>query len=217
MTKKAATLGASATEMVTDGLRKAILGGEYAAGAKLSQDGLANRFGTSRIPVREALRHLAAEGLVSIHSNRGATVTTLSLRDVLEIMDIRIALECCAIRFAIPNVVESDIAEASSVLSHYDEEERPEGWSEINWRFHKALYAPCDRPRLLALIEANFSYVDRLSRMRISMRSGKELPLKEHYLIFEAWRDGDVDRAERILREHLRATQKMLMAAGRLT
>lgn len=217
MSKNAAMLGASATEMVRDGLRKAILGGEYASGAKLSQDGLATRFGTSRIPVREALRHLEAEGLVTIHSNRGATVTTLSLREVLEIMDIRIALECCAIRFAIPNIVEADIRKASDVLASYDHEDEPEGWSEINWRFHKALYAPCDRPRLLALIESNFSYVDRLSRMRISRRSGKDLPLEEHYLIFEAWRDGDIDRAERVLRDHLVATQKMLMAAGRLT
>lgn len=217
MSKNAAMLGASATEMVRDGLRKAILDGEYASGAKLSQDGLATRFGTSRIPVREALRHLEAEGLVTIHSNRGATVTTLSLREVLEIMDIRIALECCAIRFAIPNIVEADITKASDVLASYDHEDEPEGWSEINWRFHKALYAPCDRPRLLALIESNFSYVDRLSRMRISRRSGKDLPLEEHYLIFEAWRDGDIDRAERVLRDHLVATQKMLMAAGRLT
>ena len=99
----------SAPNTVREGLRRAILAGEFAPGSQLRQDELAQRFGTSRIPVREALRQLEAEGLVSILPNRGATVSSLSLDEVLELMEIRIALECRALRMAIPNMVDTDL------------------------------------------------------------------------------------------------------------
>ena len=73
-----------------DGLRQAILNGSYVAGEQLRQDELAERFGTSRIPVREAFRQLEAEGLVTLVANKGAVVTTLSLDEVLD--DLTFAL-----------------------------------------------------------------------------------------------------------------------------
>src|SRR6266480_5545786 len=79
----------SAPDVVRDGLRKAIFDGDLVAGTQLRQDEIASRFGTSRIPVREALRQLESEGLVIFHPNRGAVVKGLSLEDVLEMLDIR--------------------------------------------------------------------------------------------------------------------------------
>jgi DNA-binding GntR family transcriptional regulator len=205
----------SAPELVREQLREAIISGELVSGAKLSQDELAARFGTSRIPVREALRQLEAEGLVTLYPNRGAVVATLSLADVLEIMEIRIALECRALQLAIPNMIDSDLDGAEEILKRYDAEPEPASWSEMNWRFHEALYSPCNLSRLLALIEANFGHVSRFMRVQISRAVGREGPQRDHHNILNACREADVEKAVKLLEKHLLGTQKALMAMGR--
>lgn len=206
---------ASAPVLVREQLREAIISGELASGAKLSQDELAARFGTSRIPVREALRQLEAEGLVTLYPNRGAVVATLSLADVLEIIEIRIALECRALQLAIPNMIEDDLDAAEEILKRYDTEPEPANWSEMNWRFHEALYSPCNLPRLLALIEANIGHMKRFMRVQISKTIGRDLPQQDHHNILNACREGDIEKAVKLLEKHLIGTQKALMAMGR--
>jgi DNA-binding GntR family transcriptional regulator len=205
----------SAPDLVREGVRKAILDGAFGPGTQLRQDELAERYGTSRIPVREALRQLEAEGLVTIHPNRGAVVSTLSLDDVLEMLEIRIALECRALRLAIPNMVDVDFEAAADILKSYDAEPRPQKWGEMNWQFHKALYAPSNRPKLIAMIEANYGHVGRFIRVQVSLAAGKERPQREHYAMLEACRRGDADGAARMLEEHIIHTQKSLVAAAR--
>lgn len=204
-----------APDLVSDGVRKAIFAGDFEPGAQLRQDELADRYGTSRIPVREALRQLEAEGLVTIHPNRGAVVATLSLDDVLEMLEIRIALECRALRLAVPNMVDVDIDAAAAILKSYDEEPRPQNWGEMNWRFHKALYAPCNRAKLIAMIEANYGHVGRFIRVQVSLAAGKERPQREHHAMLDACRRGDTDTAVRMLEDHIIHTQKSLQAAAR--
>lgn len=201
--------------MVRDELRKVIYAGAISPGAQLRQDELAHRFGTSRIPVREALRQLEAEGLVSILPNRGAKVSDLSLDQVLELLDIRIALECRALRLAIPNMIHADYEAAADILRSYDLEPDPRRWGEMNWAFHEALYAPCGRAKLLAMIGANYGHVGRFIRAWVSRAAGKERPQREHYALLDACRINHVDRAVGTLEDHLLQTQKSLMAAGR--
>lgn len=208
-------LPVSAPELVREQLREAIISGELVSGAKLSQDELAARFGTSRIPVREALRQLEAEGLVTLYPNKGAVVATLSLADVLEIMEIRIALECRALQLAIPNMIDADLDGAEELLKRYDAEPEPAKWSEMNWRFHEALYSPCNHSRLVALIEANFGHVNRFMRVQISKTVGREGPQRDHHNILNACREGDVEKSVKLLEKHLLGTQKALMAMGR--
>lgn len=205
----------SVPDLVRDRVRKAIFAGDFEPGAQLRQDELAARYGTSRIPVREALRKLEAEGLVTIHPNRGAVVSTLSLDDVLEMLEIRIALECRALRLAIPNIVDVDIEAAADILKSYDAEPRPQKWGEMNWQFHKTLYAPCSRPKLIAMIEANYGHVGRFIRVQVSLAAGKERPQREHYAMLDACRRSDSDAAVRMLEEHIVHTQKSLLAASR--
>ncbi len=88
------------SETLVDALREAILTGRYAPGARLVQDDLAAAFGVSRIPLREALRRLEGEGLVVISPNRGAIVRPLAPKDVVDLYDLRLALESLAIRRA---------------------------------------------------------------------------------------------------------------------
>lgn len=203
--------------MVRDGLRKAIFDGDLVAGTQLRQDELASRFGTSRIPVREALRQLESEGLVTLHPNRGAAVSSISLEDVLELLEIRIGLECRALKLAIPNMVGDDFDLAAEILRGYDDEPEPRKWGEMNWRFHETLYIPCQRPKLLSMIESNYGHVGRFVRLQVSMAAGKEQPNRDHWAILDACRAGDAGKAVKLLEDHIVQTQKSLMAAMRRT
>ena len=117
--------------------------------------------------------------------NRGAVVSDLSIDEVVELLEIRIALECHALRLAIPAMGDIDLDDARAILRSYDDEPDPEKWGAFNWRFHKALYAPCNRPRLLAMIEANYGHVGRFTRALVSRATGKDRPQREHYQLLE--------------------------------
>jgi DNA-binding GntR family transcriptional regulator len=200
---------------VREALRRAISSGELAPGVQLRQDELAERFGTSRIPVREALRQLEAEGFVTILPNRGAVVSDLSIDEVVELLEIRIALECHALRLAIPAMSEIDLDEATKILRSYDKAPDPAQWGAFNWTFHATLYAPCNRPRLLAMVEANYGHVGRFTRALVSRATGKERPQREHYRLLELCREGEIEKAVRLLREHIEQTQRTLRSAQR--
>lgn len=205
----------SAPDIVREGLRKAILSGNLAEGKQLRQDELAEQFGTSRIPVREALRQLEAEGLVKIVPNKGALVRRLSVDDVLEMLDIRIGLECHALRLAIPNMADEDFLAAEEILDSYNREPSPDGWGAMNRSFHLALYAPCHRPRLMAMIEANFGHADRFVRTQVSKVAGKDRPQKEHMRILELCREGQIEKAVTLLQSHIEQTKRSVQASLR--
>ena len=205
-----------APELVRSRLREAIFSGKLQPGKQLRQEELAERYGISRIPVREALRQLEAEGLVTRQPNRGAMVAAVSIQEVIEMLDIRIGLECRALALAVPNMIDSDFEAATKLLKSYDKEPRPQKWGEMNWRFHETLYAPCNRPKLIEMIQANYGHVNRFTRTQVSMASGKEKPQKEHYEILQACIAGDAQRAATLLKAHITQTQKSLMAASRL-
>lgn len=196
-------------------LRDRILSGTLAGGVPLRQEELAARYGVSRSPVREALRQLEADGLVTYEANRGAVVSSVSLADALEMLEIRIALECRALRLAVPLMTDSDFARIAAVLEAYGDAETATDWGRLNRDFHIALYAPSDRPRLLALIQDNFDNANRFARLQVSIATGKERPHREHQDIFLACRDGDIDAAVQLLEAHIAYSQKALAAAVR--
>jgi len=203
------------TDALVEALRGDIASGRLTPGEPLRQEELAQRFRTSRIPVREALRALQAEGLVSYSPNRGATVTIVSDSEILEMLEVRIALECHALRMAVPNAAESDLADARRILEHYDAAPDPLAWSEMNWRFHWALYLPCDCRRLLDAIERNFKHFNAAARQRVSAVTGKERPQREHYRLLSLAEKGRADDAAALLADHIRGTQRSVRARSR--
>src|SRR5262250_2935783 len=117
----------SLTSAVADKLRDQIIRGEIAEGTQLRQDAIATQYQVSRIPVREALRQLDAEGLIAIVPNRGAVVPALSPDDIEEIFLIRALFEPEVLKRSIPHLTEEDLAEADAVLRTYVSElRRPE-------------------------------------------------------------------------------------------
>ncbi|MDM0029529.1 GntR family transcriptional regulator [Variovorax saccharolyticus] len=204
-------------QTIRDVLREEILSGLLPGGSALRQDTLAERFNASRIPVREALRQLESEGLVTHHLNRGAVVTSMNVEQICEMLDIRVALECHAARLAVPNMVERDFEAMDRILDAYQASTEVAEWAEYNRRFHLALSAPANNLRLRQLIEEYCLNTDRFTHVAMSQATGKEKPQADHRCLVEACRRRDVPAVVRLLEEHIMDTRRELMATARGT
>lgn len=194
----------TAAELVADAIRGAIIDGTLQDNDALRQAELAEEFGVSRIPIREALIRLEAEGFVRIHSNAGARVSRLSHHEVREIYQIRTALEGLALRLAIPRLSADDLARARSALGTTEDRTANQGYGEWNAAFHMALYEPAQAPRLLNLIRQLHLQADRYLRLAYS-RFGSyfEQSQREHRAILAACERREPDEAVSLLNDHL--------------
>lgn len=202
--KKAVT----ATQKAYEEIKRRIMDGVLAEGAPIRQDEVAQAMGVSKIPVREALMRLQSEGLVVLTPNAGATVATLTVADYLEMLDMRIALECRALELAVPNMASSDIARARQLLAAYDRAMTQQEWSDLNQRFHECLYAPANRPRLMAMIRSVEDLMGRILRLRVSMAAEHSRSHQEHVQILDACEEGNTASAVKLLRKHIEQTQR---------
>src|SRR6476659_9698560 len=131
--------------MTLDAIRDGILHGHYIEGDPLRQDALADELGVSRIPIREALRQLETEGLVTFNPHRGAIVSSLSLEEIEEVFDLRASIESDLLRRAIPHLTTHQLDQADEVLERYAVALRAGDvakWGVLNWQLHASLYAP---------------------------------------------------------------------------
>jgi DNA-binding GntR family transcriptional regulator len=204
---------ASRKDAVAGALRESIVSGDLPAGSRLDLDEIASRVGVSRMPVREAIKQLEAEGLVTIYPHRGVEVSQLDIADIEEIFDIRIVLETRAAELAIPQLTEDDFAAIEAILKRMD---RPDisgkTWRDLNQRFHHTINEASGSPRLVAMIEGLRINVERYVSAYLAMR-GYEHPQKQHWALLKACRDRDVSRAKEIIKEHFTDTARMLVAA----
>ncbi|MBA8879505.1 GntR family transcriptional regulator [Phyllobacterium myrsinacearum] len=205
----------TAADQVASTLREAIVKGIISSGTALRQDDLAMRFGTSRMPVRDALRLLEAEGLVSIHPTRGAFVAEMDAVEISEIFTIRELLECAALHLAFPFFTDEILDEAESVQDRIAAEPDVSRWGTLNLAFHMTLYNPCRNSRLLSLIEAQHGAADRYVRIFLSNGDFRNLPHKGHRGIIAACRQGDEAQAVQILAEHLQDGRQKLIGSIR--
>jgi DNA-binding GntR family transcriptional regulator len=202
-------------ETVMERLRQEILSGALPAGAQLRQDHIAHAFGVSHIPVREAFRRLEADGLVTTIPRRGAFVSRMSGEDAREITEMRVALECLAVRLSVPNAPAANLAAAEDALRIAGRSAEISDWSEMNLQFHRALYASCGRPRLLATIEGLWRQVDRYLRLVFEIADYQGKSHAEHEAILDAYRRGHVRTAERLAAAHIEEAGEVLAAAFR--
>lgn len=200
------------TEMVAATLRQAIIEGTLASAETLRQDRLAAAFGVSRMPVREALRQLEAEGLVEFFPHRGTVVAAIEPDDILEIFEIRVLLECHAVAKAVAKIDTASLERAAAILDELDSEPDVAKWGELNRRFHLTLYAGLKGSRLHAMIEAQYLHLDRLVRLVLSQLDYAEKSQTEHRALLQHFRDADADAAMRVLRDHLTVSSSNLAA-----
>lgn len=198
-------------EMVADTLRKAIFRGELLPGQKLDQNTIARHLNVSRSPVREALKTLAAEGLVEMEPHRTATVTQLSLEELREMYEIRLVLEALACRLAAPNMDEARVARLEELLEAMDEARSRGEWLEYNSEFHTIIYETAGRPRLLAMITGLRNAIAPYIRQFIASEERKRESRKEHAALVEACRAGDGARAEEVLKKHISASGEFML------
>src|SRR5919197_2325713 len=189
----------TAQELVLASVRKAILSGVLEPGARLRQEELADAFGTSRIPVREALRALEYEGLVTSEPHRGFTVTALDADDIEEVYDLRILLESEAVRRPLPLLTDEDLEELEALFTAMQEATDPDRQLAARERFYLRLYSVTGRPRLVGLIMRLRQEVARVLRWATIQHSSS---IHAHF--FEAVRVGDADRAVSHLAGHYR-------------
>lgn len=191
-------------------LRNTILSGSLGPGTPLRQDKLAAAFGISKIPVREALLRLAAEGLVSVEANRGFAVTRLESAEAEEILDIRAVLECRAVLLAVPRMSSSAIAQATDILDEAEGTDSIERWGELNWAFHASLYEPTNRQKLTQLIRQTSNQTEPYIRVLISNSSYRSTAEREHRAILEACSLQNGEAASALLGQHIRQTGELI-------
>ncbi|WCS27184.1 GntR family transcriptional regulator [Methylobacterium sp. NMS14P] len=197
-------------------IRRRILDGRYPAGSQLRQDGLAAEFGASRIPVREALFQLEAEGLVRILPHRGAMVAPLSPADAAEALELRGALEPRLLALSAPRLTDDDYARADALLEEYAAALRAGAtarWGALNTELHLLLYGRAERPRALGLVGSLLAECDRYTRLQLSTDSAElERADREHREIVRLCRNGHASAACALLTDHIDHVAAALMA-----
>ena len=192
---------------VVERLRERILSGELAEGEQLRQESIAAEFETSRIPVREALSHLAGEGLVRIVGNRGAIVAVLSADEVMQIFETRAVLESYIVRLAIPNMRDEDFRKAEEILVRYEQslehEFEEKSWARWNWNFHSALYAPANRSVMMSFLKTLNLQCDRYTRLHLAVTRDQHQAGKAHRALLNVCRTRDAAAAEEAMKKHI--------------
>ena len=192
---------------VADRLRVEVLSGALLPGSRLLQTNVAQRMNTSTTPVREAMRELAAEGLLDVDPHRGVIVHEPSKAELWEIYEIRMILEPACITRTVENISDGEIKQAASMMELMEAEQDPGIWTVHNNRFHAHL-AQASRSPLLASFLMNLRNRSSLyvaTSMRESPPRMQEAN-REHIDLVQACIDRDVEAAVALTRLHLSST-----------
>ena len=205
------------SEGLVDALRESILTGRYAPGTRLVQDDLAEAFGVSRIPLREALRRLEGEGLVVISPNRGAIVRPLAPKDVVDLYDLRLALEALVLRRAAERYADlRATTKARHALARQAIAARNlTALFRLDRDFHADLAAASDNPHLVAALGAQWSQIMRV--MHAYFQAG-DYPVDtwdDHEAIAEAVAHGQAELAIERMSAHLNGSRDRILAGLR--
>ena len=201
----------STTHSIAACLRNGIIDGELLSGEPLKQTELAKFFGVSRIPVREALRQLESEGWVTFLANKGASVRPLTIEESREIYEILSALECMALKVALPRHTTASLGRVANILEEATAHRGPERDTLYNFQFHMALYAASKRSTLLQMIEGLRKRGERYLRLKLCVEQQWQKSDSEHHAILKACVEGDHQRAVSLLENHLLSTGEMLV------
>ncbi|MEN2740598.1 GntR family transcriptional regulator [Microbacterium sp. X-17] len=203
-------------DYIADALRSAINAGAIEDGALLNQADLAVHFGVSRVPVREALRQLQAEGLVELRAHQLAVVTGLDINRLNEVYLLRAVLESWLLETAAENLTEAHFARARGINEQLRAELSHADWLELNAAFHNVLYEPSGYTMTLELLGQLRARGERYARMW-RKGSGVHRPIQaadEHESIVSLVESGQVAEASDLLRQHVLRTRDSVLDLG---
>ncbi|MCA9880933.1 MAG: GntR family transcriptional regulator [Thermomicrobiales bacterium] len=212
------------SELATRYLRAAILDGRLRPGTRLRQEAIARELGASRIPVREALRTLENEGLVSLTPRSGARVARLDYAEHAELYRIREELEPLALVESTPRLSDEALAHLRELKAQIERSRDPGVWLVLDRQFHLASYAAAAMPYLLRMIEGFWNTTQQYRRVYYSMVAAEwapddaTLPMThlDHCLLLDALERRDATDAASIMRSHIRRTRLTLAACQHL-
>ena len=202
---------------VYNAIRDKILSGDYHETEELKENAIATELGVSRTPVREALRQLELEGLVSIIPNKGASVTGITKKDIHDIYMIRSSLEGLCAKWACENISDAQIEALEEILylsdfharrSHFDQ------MVELDNKFHDLIYKASGSKILNHVLSDFHLYVERVRKITLSRPYRAEQSRNEHAAIVEAIKKRDGSLAETLANKHMMSTIENLTEQG---
>ena len=201
--------GGAASARIAAYLREEILHGRFLPGDRIRQEDIADRFGASRLPVREALRMLEAEGLTEHESNKGARVPRLSRHEVDVVYQMRERLEPLALIESLPTLTDEEHARLEDVQTQIEANEDVERFLELDREFHLLTYSGCALDPLNSMVTRLWNSTQHYRRMFVQLggRSRMWVVNAEHRLILDAVVRRDAVDAERYLQGHIRRTR----------
>lgn len=214
MPKKRAVVRQSLPDVIVADLRKRILSGDLAEGELIRQELLAAEYDVSRMPIREALKRLDAEGLVVFQNNRGATVTKHTLEEIAEIFDVRMLLEVDLFRRSVPRMTAEDFKVCEEILEEMKQSYasgQVADWGPLNEEYHNKLYEASGRELTKALLERASIQANRYVGMHIDALNKADNAEEDHQMLLDLARSGDVDAAAEKLRSHIENTKYQVL------
>ena len=201
-----------ASHRIADSLRAAILDGSYLPGERIRQEDVAARSGASRIPVREALRMLDSEGLVTLVANSGAWVTRLTLSECVETYLIRERLEPLLLRTSLPNLDAATVTRLGQLVEEMAAGTGLDAFMRADREFHLSSYAGAASTEMGQIIHRMWNTTQHYRRefTRLAADDGLSATHLEHRLLLDCIRRQDPDDAERVLIMHIRRTRLAL-------
>ena len=199
----------SAGHRIATRLREAILTGAYAPGARIRQEDLAEEFGASRLPVREALRILESDGLVTLVANTGAWVAHLSLAECEEMYQIRERIEPLLLRYSMPNLSPETLDRLEELADEMQSGSDVETFLRLDREFHLLSYTGATTSVLGDTVHRLWNSTQHYRRAFTMLigPEGNRAVHYEHQLLVGALRRGDGEDAERVLSGHIRRTR----------
>lgn len=207
--------GRTLVEFASEQLREDILAGELSGGDRIPLDAIAQELGMSPIPVREALRMLASEGLVIPLPHRGYIVAPVDVADLDDTYRLRLRLEPLAVELAVPRLVRADVKLLSAELDALDTAFVDGDWPahrEHHRAFHFGIYDRCGSDWLLRFVDMLWQNAERYQRMTTLIEGEPKRRMREQRQILTACRRGDAERASALMYDHLSRAAETLRA-----
>lgn len=198
-------------------IREDILAGKYAPNEELKEKTIGDELGVSRTPVREALRQLELEGLVSIIPNRGAYVVGITRKDMQDIYAIRGRLEGLCAGWAAVHITKEQLDELEEIVfraEFHAQKGNTEQLVELDNQFHETLYKSSGSKELQKVLSDFHQYLQRVRRLTLTNQQRAAASNHEHKMIVEALKEHDADKAERLAAAHIVSTAENIERVG---
>ncbi len=195
----------TAQDVALSGLRGDLLTGDLGPGDQILQEALAERYGVSRVPLREALKTLESEGQVAYYPNRGYFVTELSVADLTEVYRLRTLLESEAIRDAVPTLTDADVAALADLLAEVERAAADDdviAMTAANRRFHFAIFDAAGLPRLTRLLHQLWEATDAYRALYFQSPANRDRVGIEHARMMRALHARDAELLVTLHNEH---------------